>query len=477
VYGVRSDRTADSLFKRITAQGFYRFMRFLGADMVYNHADFRLMGRDALEALSHYTEANLFLRGIIPMLGYKTGIEYYARAERRAGTSKYPPGKMLKFAVEGITSFSIQPLRMITLFGIALFTVSIAMIVYFFARYFSGYTVTGWASTICSLWGIGGIILFCETLELFVTRICESKKLRALLITFLITGALLCVIALLPPVQNALFTFVDTRIFRRDAGGTLTDRLSSLLSLPFAGFIVCVLLLCCSFSKRIAAFLEEADNKKKITIVLSGLIVLMLIFITVFSYRHGRQWLDSDHSSEMVLGKLLAEENVLVSRSWYYSTELRLIYQTIFTMPLFKLLGGLGNWALIRAINIFLNNAVLIAACVFMMKQLKIQNKWAALAGLLLLLPVSKEYCYLLHFRYRFHTFDNMRFENLQSAIMQKNRPMPCVLPEVFWFCRRRTAVIRTGIIWHSGACGIGITVPRPEIIWPRKTAEHLVPG
>ena len=161
VYGVRSDRMSDSRFKRITAQGFYRFMRVLGADIVYNHADFRLMGRDALAALSQYTEANLFLRGIVPMLGYKTGYEYYARAERRAGTSKYPPGKMIKFAVEGITSFSIQPLRMITFLGVALFTVSIAMIVYFFARYFSGHTVTGWASTICSLWGIGGLILFC----------------------------------------------------------------------------------------------------------------------------------------------------------------------------------------------------------------------------------------------------------------------------------------------------------------------------
>ena len=160
VYGVRSNRKTDSLFKRTTAQGFYRFMRFLGVDIVYNHADFRLMGRNALEALAEYGEVNMFLRGIIPLLGFKTSIEYYTRAERLAGTSKYPLGKMLKFAVEGITSFSIKPLRLITLLGVLLFLVSISMIVYFFVRYFSGHTISGWASIACSLWGIGGLILF-----------------------------------------------------------------------------------------------------------------------------------------------------------------------------------------------------------------------------------------------------------------------------------------------------------------------------
>jgi len=160
VYGVRSNRKNDSFFKRSTAQGFYRFMRFLGVDIVYNHADFRLMGRNALEALAEYGEVNLFLRGIIPLLGFKTGIEYYTRTERLAGTSKYPFGKMLQFAFEGITSFSIKPLRLITLLGVLLFTVSIAMIVYFFTRYFSGHTISGWASIACSLWGIGGLILF-----------------------------------------------------------------------------------------------------------------------------------------------------------------------------------------------------------------------------------------------------------------------------------------------------------------------------
>jgi glycosyltransferase involved in cell wall biosynthesis len=160
VYGVRSDRKTDSFFKRLTAHNFYRFMRFLGVDIVYNHADFRLMGRNALQALAQYGEVNLFLRGIIPLLGFKTGIEYYTRAERFAGTSKYPLRKMLKFALEGITSFSIKPIRMITFLGIFLFTVSIAMIVYFFIRFFSGHTISGWASIACSLWGIGGLILF-----------------------------------------------------------------------------------------------------------------------------------------------------------------------------------------------------------------------------------------------------------------------------------------------------------------------------
>jgi glycosyltransferase involved in cell wall biosynthesis len=160
VYGVRSDRTSDTAFKRITAQGFYRFMRFLGVDMVFNHADFRLMGKQALEALSRYQEVNLFLRGIVPLLGYKTGVEYYARAERIAGASKYPLRKMLAFSLEGITSFSVKPIRLITLLGITLFTASMGMIAYFLARHFSGQTVQGWSSTIVSIWGIGGLILF-----------------------------------------------------------------------------------------------------------------------------------------------------------------------------------------------------------------------------------------------------------------------------------------------------------------------------
>ncbi|MDR0600087.1 MAG: glycosyltransferase family 2 protein [Treponema sp.] len=159
VYGVRSDRTKDSFFKKATAQGFYRFMRFLGADIVYNHADFRLMGKAALRALAEYGEVNLFLRGIVPLLGYKTGSVYYGRKERFAGTSKYPPRKMLKFALEGITSFSVRPIRFIAALGLGMFAASLAMTAYAAAQYFRGNTVSGWSSVICSLWCVGGLIL------------------------------------------------------------------------------------------------------------------------------------------------------------------------------------------------------------------------------------------------------------------------------------------------------------------------------
>jgi glycosyltransferase involved in cell wall biosynthesis len=160
VYGVRSGRKTDTPFKRLTALCFYSFMKLLGADIVYNHADYRLMGKNALAALSEYREINLFLRGIVPMLGFKTGIVYYSRAERFAGKSKYPLQKMIKFALEGITSFSIKPIRMITSLGILIFCASIGMIIYFFVRHYTGHTVTGWSSTICSIWAIGVIILF-----------------------------------------------------------------------------------------------------------------------------------------------------------------------------------------------------------------------------------------------------------------------------------------------------------------------------
>lgn len=160
VYGVRSDRRSDSFFKRTTAQFFYRMMRFLGVNIIYNHADFRLMGKNALNALAEYSEVNLFLRGIVPLLGFKTGIEYYARSERTAGTSKYPLRQMIKFAFEGITSFSIKPMRLITLLGIFIFSISIAMIIWFVYHHFIGHTIAGWSSIICSLWAIGGLILF-----------------------------------------------------------------------------------------------------------------------------------------------------------------------------------------------------------------------------------------------------------------------------------------------------------------------------
>ena len=159
VYGVRSAREKDTFFKRFTAEGFYRLMAFLGAETVFNHADYRLMSRRALEGLAQFREVNLFLRGIVPMIGYITGYVSYERGERFAGESKYPLKKMLSFAMEGITSLSTKPIRYITLLGFLVFLVSIAMLIYSVVRWANGATVLGWASVICSVWAIGGLIL------------------------------------------------------------------------------------------------------------------------------------------------------------------------------------------------------------------------------------------------------------------------------------------------------------------------------
>ena len=160
VYGVRSKRDKDSFFKRTTAYGFYRLMSFLGTDVIYNHADFRLMGHSALNALAEYGEVNLFLRGIVPMLGFKTGIAYYERKKRFAGESKYPFGKMLKFAIEGITSLSTKPIKIITYLGMIIFVISLGMLAYSIFQYFHQATEPGWSSIICSIWSLCGLILF-----------------------------------------------------------------------------------------------------------------------------------------------------------------------------------------------------------------------------------------------------------------------------------------------------------------------------
>ena len=159
VYGVRSSREKDTFFKRFTAEGFYRVMSFLGADTVFNHADYRLMSKRALEGLAQFKEVNLFLRGIVPMIGYKSDVVTYERGERFAGESKYPLKKMLAFAMEGITSLSTKPIRFIATLGFAVFAVSILMLIYFIVRWAIGATVLGWASVICSVWAIGGLIL------------------------------------------------------------------------------------------------------------------------------------------------------------------------------------------------------------------------------------------------------------------------------------------------------------------------------
>ena len=159
VYGVRSSRKKDTFFKRFTAEGFYRVMSLMGAETVFNHADYRLMSRRALEGLSEFKEVNLFLRGMVPMVGYRTGTVEYERGERFAGESKYPLKKMLFLAMEGITSLSTKPLKMITGLGFLIFLVSIAMLIYSIVRWAMGETILGWASVICSVWAIGGLIL------------------------------------------------------------------------------------------------------------------------------------------------------------------------------------------------------------------------------------------------------------------------------------------------------------------------------
>ena len=159
VYGVRSKRKTDSFFKRFTAEAFYRIMNHLGANTVFNHADYRLMSKRALEGLAQFKEVNLFLRGIVPMIGYPSDIVTYERKERFAGESKYPLKKMLALALEGITSLSIKPIRLITGLGFMVFFVSIAMLIYILVRFFMGATVVGWASVAVSVWAIGGLLL------------------------------------------------------------------------------------------------------------------------------------------------------------------------------------------------------------------------------------------------------------------------------------------------------------------------------
>jgi hypothetical protein len=159
VYGVRNNRDTDTGFKRNTAQGFYKFMKFLGVDIVDNHADYRLMSKRAIEGLMEFDEVNVFLRGIIPQIGYKSAIVEYSRAERFSGESKYPLKKMLSFAFDGITSFSIKPLRISLTLGAIAFIVCICFLIYCIVQFFLGNTVSGWASLSVSVWALGGIQL------------------------------------------------------------------------------------------------------------------------------------------------------------------------------------------------------------------------------------------------------------------------------------------------------------------------------
>lgn len=159
VYGVRSSREKDTFFKRHSAQFFYRFMKFLGAEIVYNHADYRLLSNRAAKALLSFDEVNLFLRGLVPMIGFQSTTVTYERGERFAGESKYPLGKMLTFAMEGVTSLSVKPIRMITIGGMLVSVVSLVMLIKSFADYFHGNVVPGWTSMMVSIWVLGGLQL------------------------------------------------------------------------------------------------------------------------------------------------------------------------------------------------------------------------------------------------------------------------------------------------------------------------------
>lgn len=159
VYGVRSARKTDTFFKKFTAEGFYKLLHLMGGEVVFNHADYRLMSKRALEEMEKYQEVNLFLRGIVPMIGFQTDIVYYERHERLAGESKYPLKKMLALAIDGITSLSIKPIRLIVFLGMFIFVCSIAMLVYSLVQHFLGNTSIGWTSLIVSIWAIGGLQL------------------------------------------------------------------------------------------------------------------------------------------------------------------------------------------------------------------------------------------------------------------------------------------------------------------------------
>ena len=179
VYGVRSSRKKDTFFKKFTAQGFYKLMMAMGVDIVYNHADCRLMSKRSLYDLEKFKEVNLFLRGIVPLIGYDSAVVTYERNERFAGESKYPLKKMLAFAMDGITSFSIKPIRMICTLGVLIFAGSILMLVYSVVQHFMGNTISGWTSTMVSIWAIGGLqILAIGIIGEYIGKIYMEAKAR-----------------------------------------------------------------------------------------------------------------------------------------------------------------------------------------------------------------------------------------------------------------------------------------------------------
>lgn len=179
VYGVRSKRDTDTWFKRNTALGFYKLMNALGADIVYNHADYRLMSRRALEGLAQFTEVNLFLRGLTPLVGYRSSSVYYERHERLAGESHYPLKKMVSFAFDGITSLSVKPIRLITWLGFIISIISVIAIIAVIVQHFMGVTEAGWSSTLCAIFFMGGVQLLClGVIGEYVGKVYNETKRR-----------------------------------------------------------------------------------------------------------------------------------------------------------------------------------------------------------------------------------------------------------------------------------------------------------
>jgi hypothetical protein len=230
-----------------------------------------------------------------------------------------------------------------------------------------------------------------ETPETFLKNIYNSTNIKKFAIIFVLASIIICIVLMLTPVQKVLYSFIDkgTSGTGLRTSGTFENRLSSLLTLPFFVLIVLIFTLCCLFSKTIAAFLENSKNERSITVLAAGITILLLCYLSIFSFQKGWQFLNGSHAAEMVLGKLLSQENTFVSRNWRYSTEIRLIYQTLFTMPLFKLFTHNENWALIRSLNILLNNLVLILSYFFLARQLKIQKKWIFITAIFLIFPIS----------------------------------------------------------------------------------------
>ena len=179
VYGVRSKRDTDTFFKRFTAEGFYKVMKALGVDIVFNHADYRLMSRRAVEGLAQFSEVNLFLRGIVPQIGYKWTTVTYERAERFAGESKYPLKKMIAFAADGITSFSVKPIRLVFSAGVVVFLISLVMLLYALVSKIAGHTSAGWTSLMGSIWLLGGIqLLSLGVVGEYIGKIYNETKRR-----------------------------------------------------------------------------------------------------------------------------------------------------------------------------------------------------------------------------------------------------------------------------------------------------------